>query len=681
MDNFTIPSILKACSRISSTRLGKEIHGFAMKSRLDSDVFVNNALIQMYSECKCLEEARQLFDKMEERDVVSWSTMVRCYGKNRLFGEALELIGEMHLMEVKPSEVAMISMVNLFSDLKNPTMAKPMHAYVLRNNSKVEQMGTPISTSLIDMYAKCGNLGYARSIFDGFSNRTIVSWTAMIAGYIRGREFEEGAKLFVEMMEENMLPNDVSILSMIIECGFARALELGRCVHGYILRNGFALSLALATALIDMYGKCGKTRYARALFDIMEKRDVMTWTAMISSYSEANCIDEAFDIFTRMTNTGIRPNQVTVVSLLSLCAEVGALNLGKWVHAYMEKQGVESDIILKTALIDMYAKCGEIDRAHRLFTEALHRDICLCNAMINGLAMHGYANEAFSLFSEMETMGLKPNDITFIGILHACSHSGMVNEGKRIFERMGRDFKLVPKVEHYGCMVDLLGRAGRLDECHEFIKNMPIKPNMVIWGALLAACKLHKNPKLGEIAAIRVFDIEPQNCGYNVLLSNIYATDNRWNDVAGVRKAMKDMGLTKEPGLSSMEVNGSVHEFIMGDKSHPQTEEINKMLSEMIEKLREFGYTPDTSVVMLNIDEEEKESVVNYHSEKLALAYGFISTVPRTPIRIVKNLRICDDCHSAIKLLSKIYDRVITIRDRKRFHHFKEGTCSCADYW
>uniref|UniRef100_A0A6M2F5D7 DYW domain-containing protein n=1 Tax=Populus davidiana TaxID=266767 RepID=A0A6M2F5D7_9ROSI len=680
VDSFIIPSALKACSQISVAQMGKEIHGFSVKNGLVSDVFVVNALMQLYSECGGLVSARLLFDKMSERDVVSWSTMIRAYSRNKLFKEGLKLIENMHFSNVKPSEVAMISMVNLFSDLENGEMGKAMHGYVIRNSNS-EKMVVPLTTCLIDMYAKCGNLDAAITLFDGFSQRSIVSWTAMIAGYIRCNALEEGERLFVRMIEENVFPNDITMLSLIISCGFVGAVQLGKRLHAYILRNEFGMSLALATALVDMYGKCGEIRSARAIFDSMKNKDVMTWTAMISAYAQANCIDYAFQLFVQMRDNGVRPNELTMVSLLSLCAENGALDMGKWFHAYIDKQGVEVDVILKTALIDMYAKCGDISGAQRLFSEAIDRDICTWNVMMAGYGMHGYGEKALKLFTEMETLGVKPNDITFIGALHACSHAGLVVEGKGLFEKMIHDFGLVPKVEHYGCMVDLLGRAGLLDEAYKMIESMPVKPNIAIWGAMLAACKIHKNSYMGELAARELLALEPQNCGCKVLISNIYAAANRWNDVAGMRKAVKDTGIKKEPGMSSIEVNGLVHDFIMGDTAHPLIEKISEMLAEMSKKLKEAGYLPDTSVVLHNIDEEEKETALNYHSEKLAMAFGLISTAPGTPIRVVKNLRICDDCHTVTKLLSKIYKRVIIVRDRNRFHHFREGSCSCGGYW
>lgn len=564
VDNFTIPTILKACTQVLMTHLGKEIHGFAIKNALDGDVFVSNALIQMYSECGSLMSARYVFDEMPNRDVVSWSTMIRGYHRSGLLEEALEAMREMHFMNVRPSEVAMISMVSLLADVEDVELGKAIHACVVRN-CKNEKLGVAIATALIDMYTKCGNLAYAKQIFDRLNQNSVVSWTVMIAGCIRCSEINEGVRLFVEMMEENVFPSEITILSLIIECGLVGALELGKWLHAYVLRNGFELSFAISNALIDMYGKCGEIRSARTLFDRMTSKDVMTWNAAISAYTQAHCIHKAFELFIHMKVSKVRPNEVTMVGLLSLCTEAGSLEMGKWLHSYIEKQGLEVDVILKTALVDMYAKCGDVNGAYGLFSEAMYRDICMWNAMMTGYGMHGCGEEALILFIDMERSGVKPSDITFIGLLNACSHAGLVTEGKRVFNKMVHGFGLVPKIEHYGCMVDLLGRAGLLDEAHELIKSMPLRPNIIVWGALLAASELHKNPNMGDIAARQLLEIEPQNCGYNVLMSNLYAVANRWNDVARIRRAMKEIRMRKEPGFSSVEVNGLVHKFVTGD--------------------------------------------------------------------------------------------------------------------
>ncbi|XP_028781121.1 pentatricopeptide repeat-containing protein At4g21065-like [Neltuma alba] len=680
VDNFLIPSVLKACCLISSILLGKEIHGFVVKNGWDTDAFVCNALIQMYSECGSLKLARLLFDKMVNRDVVSWSTVIRSYSRSGLYDEALSLLREMHARGIKPSEAAMINMTDVFAECADLKLGKAMHAYVVRNQN-YEKSGVPLTTALIDMYAKCNTITYAKRLFDRLSEAGIVSWTAIIAGCIHCDHLNEAVRLFTNMLKEGLFPNEITMLSFYKECGFIGALGLGKWLHAFTLRNGFNISLVLATGLIDMYGKCGDFRSARSVFDSIADKDLTMWTALISAYAQTNCIDQAFDAFVQMTSCGIRPNEVTMSNLLLLCAKAGALEMGKWVHAYMDKQEIKVDRILETSLVDMYAKCGDVDAAYQLFTKTTDRDMPMWNTMISGFAMHGHGKEALELLTEMERLGVIPSDTTFVGVLHACSHAGLVMEGKKLFQKMVHEYNLVPKVQHYGCMVDLLGRAGLLDEAKELINSMPMRPNMVVLGSLLAACKVHKNLKIGEWAAKQFLSLEPDKCGYNVLMSNIYAAEKRWDDVAGIRRAMKDVGLRKEPGTTSIEVNGSVHDFVMGDKAHPEAEKIYEMIAEMREKLENAGYTPDTSSVLQDIDGEEKETALNYHSEKLAMAFGLISTAPRTPIRIVKNLRICNDCHTATKLLSKIYGRVIVVRDRNRFHHFKEGSCSCMDYW
>ncbi|KAL2319851.1 hypothetical protein Fmac_028820 [Flemingia macrophylla] len=680
VDNFIIPSVLKACCLRPSFLLGQEVHGFVVKNGFQGDVFVCNALIMMYSEVGSLALARLIFDKIENKDAVSWSTMIRSYDRSGLVDEALNLLRDMHVMGVKPSEIAMVSMTHVFAQLADLKLGKAMHAYLIRNG-KCGKSGVPLSTALIDMYGKCENLAYARRLFDGLYEASVISWTTMIAAYFRCNNLNEGVRLFVKMLGEGVLPNKITILSLVKECGTQGALDLGKWLHAFALRTGFPMSLVLATAFIDMYGKCGDVRSARSVFDSFKRKDLMMWSAMISAYAQNNCSDDAFDIFVHMTGCGIRPNEITMVSLLMVCAKAGSLEMGKWIHSYIDKQGIKVDMILETSLVDMYAKCGDIDAAHRLFDAATNRDVSMWNAMISGFAMHGHGEAALELFEEMEALGITPNDITFIGALHGCSHSGLLQEGKRLFHKMVHELGFVPKVEHYGCMVDLLGRAGLLDEAKELVENMPMRPNMAVLGSLLAACKLHKNIKLGEWVAKQFLSLEPQKCGYNVLMSNMYASANRWGDVADIRRGMKDEGIVKEPGVSYIEVNGSLYEFITGDGEHPNAKKIYEMVDEMREKLEVAGYTPDVSSVLLNIDNEEKETALNYHSEKLAIAYGLISTAPGVPIRIVKNLRICDDCHNATKLLSKIYEREIIVRDRNRFHHFKEGSCSCGDYW
>ncbi|XP_057444076.1 pentatricopeptide repeat-containing protein At2g02980, chloroplastic-like [Lotus japonicus] len=676
---ITMTVILPICAKLRPLKQGKEVHAYALKRRFLPHVTMVSSLMVMYSKCGVIGYSIWLFDGMEKKNVILWTAMIDSCVENGFLNEALAVMRSMQLTQQRPSEIAMISIVHVLAELADQKLGKAMHGYVMRSRN-CGKSGVPLSTALIDMYVKCKDLAYARRFFNGLSGASIVSWTAMIASYIHSNNLNEGVRLFVKMLEEGVLPNEIAIFSLVKECSKVGALELGKWLHAFTLRNGITISVVLATAFIDMYGKCSDVRSARSVFDSIENKDLMICSAMILAYAQTNCIDEAFDIYVQMTDCGIRPNEITMVSLLVLCAKSGSLEMGKWIHSYIDKQGIKRDTKLKTSLVDMYAKCGDIDTTYRLFAAAADPDVSMRNAMISGYAMHGDGDSALELFVEMEAQGVIPNDITFIGALKACSHSGLLQEGKRLFHKMVHNFGLVPKVEHYGCMVDLLGRAGLLDEAQKLINDMPMRPNTAVLGSFLAACKLHKNVKLGEWAAKQFPSLEPHKCGYNVLMSNIYAAENRWGDVADIRRVMTDAGISKEPGFSSIEVNGSVHEFIMGDRKYLETKKFYEMIAEMREKLEDSGYTPDISSVLMNIDREEKETALNYHSEKLAMAYGLISTAPCAPIRIVKNLRVCDDCHNATKLLSKIYGREIIVRDRNRFHHFKEGSCSCHDY-
>ncbi|KAF9614679.1 hypothetical protein IFM89_019807 [Coptis chinensis] len=420
---------------------------------------------------------------------------------------------------------------------------------------------------------------------------------------------------------------------------------------------------------------------ARKLFDEMPERSVRSWTAMIAGYVQCGNPKEAIRMFTDMEAAGGKPNEVTVVAVLAACADLGALDLGRRVHEYLNQCGFGRNVRVCNTLIDMYIKCGCLEIARDVFYEMKERTVVSWSAMIGGYAMHGQAEEALKLFSKMSRIGIRPNGVTFIGLLHACSHMGLVDEGRGFFSSMTKDYEIIPQIEHYGCMVDLLSRSGLLQEAHEFIKNMPIKANGVVWGALLGGCKVHKNVELAEEAIKHLLVLDPLNDGYYVVLSNVYADAERWEDAARVRMLMRDQGVKKTPGWSSITVDNVVHEFVAGDATHPQAEEIYRKWQELLEQMKQRGYVPDTKVVLLDMDEDKKEHVLYRHSEKLAVSFGLMNTPPGTPIRIMKNLRVCEDCHAALKLISDIVNREIVVRDRNRFHCFKDGSCSCRDYW
>lgn len=624
--------------------------------------------------------------------------------------QAVEFYARMILSGVEPNSYTFPFLLKSCAKFGAAQEGKQIHGHVLKLGLDSDAF---VHTSLINMYAKNGELdsarlvfdksplrdavsftalitGYvssgsmddARRLFDEIPIRDAVAWNAMISGYAQSGRFEEALVLFSDMRKANVAPNESTMLTVLSACAQSGSLELGKWVASWIEDHGLSSNVRLVNALIDMYSKCGALDTARGLFDAMLQKDVISWNVMIGGYTHESRYKEALALFRLMLRLNAEPNDVTFLGILPACAHLGALDLGKWIHVYIDKNFQSlTNTSLRTSLIDMYAKCGNIEAAKQVFDGMEAKSLASWNAMITGLAMHGHANTALELFSKMADEGFKPDDITFVGILSACNHGGLVDLGRQYFSSMTKDYHISPQLQHYGCMIDLLGRAGLFDEAEALMKTMEMKPDGAVWGSLLGACRIHRRVEMGEFVAKHVFELEPENAGAHVLLSNIYAGAGRWDDVARIRTRLNDMGIKKVPGSTSIEVDSVVHEFLVGDKVHPLSKEIYEMLREVDRLLDMAGFVPDTSEVLYDMDEEWKEGVLSHHSEKLAIAFGLISTKPGTTIRIVKNLRVCGNCHSATKLISKIFNREIIARDRNRFHHFRDGSCSCNDSW
>jgi pentatricopeptide repeat protein len=382
-----------------------------------------------------------------------------------------------------------------------------------------------------------------------------------------------------------------------------------------------------------------------------------------------------------MQQEGVHPNYVTFVGLLNACASVIALEEGRRVHQQIIQSGLESDVFVGSSLVDMYAKCGSIEDACRVFNKMPSRDVVTWTAILGGFAMHGHGREALKHFEQMCDEGVQPDDITFVCVLSACSHAGLVDEGMCLYASMIRDYMIPAKLEHYTCMVDLLGRAGHLQEAENMVMAMPCKPQAAAWMALLGACRIHGNVGMAECVAKRILELEPENAAVYVLLSNIYAAAGNRHLCENVERQRKERGAKKQPGRTWIEVNNEVHTFVVQGQDHPQMIEIHAELQRLSGLMHNAGYVPCTELVLDDVEEEEKVSHLCHHSEKLAIAFGLINTAPGTPLRIRKNLRVCKDCHTSTKFISKIVRRTIMVRDANRFHHFEDGVCSCMDYW
>ncbi|CAN6543440.1 unnamed protein product [Malus baccata var. baccata] len=378
---------------------------------------------------------------------------------------------------------------------------------------------------------------------------------------------------------------------------------------------------------------------------------------------------------------GLKPNEVTVLGALSACSQLGALKRGEKIHAYIMDEKLDMHVIVCNAVIDMYAKCGFEDKAYWVFENMkCGKNLITWNTMIMAFAMHGNGDKALELFGQMDKSEVCPDAVSYLAALCACNHAGLVADGVRLFNSMA-GHGVAPNVTPYGTVVDLLGRAGRIQEAYEIINSMPMFPDVVLWQTLLGASKTYRNVEMAELASRKLFELGSKGCGDFVLLSNVYAAHERWDDVGRVREAMKKRDVKKIPGFGYIEVEGVIHKFVNGDQSHTNWREIYAKLDEIMFRIKAYGYAAKTNNVLHDIGEEEKENALSYHCEKLAVAFGLISTNEGTPIQVIKNLRICEDCHVVIKLISKVYNREIIVRDRARFHRFKEGLCSCRDYW
>ncbi|XP_077227843.1 tetratricopeptide repeat (TPR)-like superfamily protein [Tasmannia lanceolata] len=621
----------------------KQIHTQIILQNLNQRSHVISQLISSCSPFKSMDYALSIFHNFHNPNAFIFNALIRALSDNTQFESSISHFVLMFRLNVRPDRLTFPFVLKSAASLLTVKLGRALHSGIAKLGLELDSF---IRISLVDMYVKFGLLDYSLQLFDETPERNkcanVLLWNVLINGFCRAGDMDTASELFEAMPERNV---------------------------------------ASWNSLLNGFLRKGDLESARVFFDRMPEKNVVSWTTMIAGFSQNGDNKRALDTFYMMLEEGVRPNDYTVVSALSACARIGALDAGIRIHEYVLSNRFRINRQIGTALVDMYAKCGKIECAKRVFSEIKEKDLLTWSVMILGLAIHGCCEEALRLFDDMKSTGIVPDEVVFLAILTACSHSGLVDQGLCFFNSMRFDYLIEPNVKHYTCIVDLFGRAGQLEEALKFIERMPIEPDFVIWGALFCACSSHKNIQMAEFASERLLQLEPKHPGSYVFLSNIYAGAKRWEDVERVRIAMKDRQIEKPQGWSFIEVGGQIHSFLAGDHSHPRREEIYRKLEELKVRSRAEGYMPDIGWVLHNIEEEEKEDALGSHSEKLALAFGLIGTPSGTAIRIVKNLRICRDCHSMMKCASKISGREIVLRDIKRFHHFRDGACTCGDYW
>ncbi|CAN1285241.1 Pentatricopeptide repeat-containing protein At4g13650 [Linum perenne] len=548
-----------------------------------------------------------------------------------------------------------------------------LHGRILKVGFDRENL---ICDKIIDICFAIGDINGVIKVFEHMPERSMHTWNKILSGFAARKMSKRVTGLVSQMLGDAINPTEVTFANALRAC---RALDLGEQIHTLVIKTGFQFNVYVCSVLIDMYAKHGKLDKALALLRRIGEEDVVAWTAMISGCTQHDLFDDAIKLFEEMVSRGIQADNIGFSSAISACAGIQALHQGQQIQA--QTRGFDSEIEISNALITMYAKCGSISDAKRKFLEMPEKSDISWNAMITAYSQHGDGLEAVDHFENMKQTGALPNHVTFVGVLTACSHVGLVNEGLCYFESMSKEYGLVPKPEHYACVVDLLSRAGLLSRAKKFVEEMPIKPDAMVWRTLLSACVVHKDVELGEVAAQHLLDLEPEDSATYVLLSNMYAVSRKWNYRDRTRQMMKNRRVKKEPGRSWIEVKNKSHAFFVGDRLHPLADKIYEYLDKLNNRAAEIGYVQDHNSLLNETELEQKDPTQYVHSEKLAITFALLSLPDGFPIRVMKNLRVCNDCHNWIKFVSRISNREIVVRDAYRFHHFEEGTCSCKDFW
>ncbi|KAL5982619.1 hypothetical protein ACLOJK_016693 [Asimina triloba] len=685
LDRFTYACVLNICAQTGDLRLGMIIHGLVVVGGLSSKVFLINSVIDMYAKSGRMDRARLLFDISDELDDVSWNSLVAGYVRIGLNEETLDVLVQMLRSGVKMNTFALGSAIKACSSSNGlEEFGKMIHGCVIKTGLDYDVF---VGSAMLDTYAKSGRLHDAIMVFKLMPEPNVVVFNAMIAGFFRSEaeiceEFaDEALNLFSEMRKRGLQPSKFTFSSILRACCSIGYIECGKQIHAQIFKNSLQFDEFIGSALIDLYSKSGLTEDGLKCFNSFPKNDVVTWTSMIAGCIQNGLFEQALILFHQLLSVGHKPDQFTISSAFSACANLAVARPGEQIQGYATKAGFDCFTIIRNSQICMYAKSGDIDAADRAFNKTENRDVISWSVMISSHAQHGCAREALRLFEEMKSNGVEPNHITFLGALTACSHGGLLDEGFRYFESMQKDYKITPNIKHCACIVDLFGRSGKLAEAERFIASSGFEDDPVMWRALLGACRVYGDTKIGKRVAERVIELEPEAAASYVLLYNMYLDAGKKSLATQVRDLMKDRRIKKEPGLSWIEIGIDVHSFVVGDKSHPQSQLIYEKLEEMLKKIDKMNYDNCRSSVMDESSEEHKENPAKYHSEKLAVAFGMIALPESAPVRVMKNLRVCLDCHSVMKFFSKIERREIILRDPIRFHRFREGSCTCGDYW
>ncbi|CAH9125247.1 unnamed protein product [Cuscuta epithymum] len=601
-NSVTYACVLSLCASEGLAEFGTQLHDLVVKCGLEMDSSVANTLITMYMKCCCLFDAKKLFDVAEKRDLVTWNIMIGGYVLNEAVDEAWNLFHEMIAIDVKPDGVTFASFLPSVAESEDLCLGRSIHGYIVRHSVSLDAY---LKNALIDMYFKCRNVDLARNIFQDSVLVDVAICTSMISGFAVNRMNLEALEVFRWMLFKRMKPNALTLASLLPACTELAAIKLGKELHGTAFKLGYEGKCFVGSALTDMYAKCGRLDLAHQIFALLSEKDMVCWNSLITGCCKNGEPEQAIGLFRKMGAEGWKYDCVSISGALSACANIPALHHGKEIHSFMIKGAFHNDLFAESALIDMYAKCGYLQTARNVFDLMNKRNEVSWNSIISAYGNHGLLDESLNLFRGMEEDGFRPDHVSFLAILSACGHAGRVELGKSYFNCMIQDYHIIPRMEHYACMIDLHGRAGCLEETFKIIKSMPIAPDAGIWGALLGACRVYGHVELAEMASEYLFNLDPQNSGYYILLSNLQADSGEWERASKTRNLMRERGVQKVPGYSWIEVNNTTHIFVAADKSHQQSAQIYFLLDNLYREVemdgnfsqQHLGHSVDKSLI------------------------------------------------------------------------------------
>ncbi|WMV11003.1 hypothetical protein MTR67_004388 [Solanum verrucosum] len=675
-DAFTVSSVLPACGGLMEVEQGQMVHGLVEKSGIKGDIAVSNGLLSMYFKFERLLDCQRIFDEMIFRDIVTWNIIICGFSHSGLYQESIKLFREM-VYEYEPDLLTVTSVLQACGHMGDLRFGRYVHDYILENRYECD---TTACNIIINMYARCGDLVAARQVFDNMKRWDLVSWNSMISGYFENG-FNKEAVVLLKMMRIDLQPDSVTFVTLLSMCTMLMDVDFARELHCDIIKRGYDSTLIVGNALLDVYAKCGKMEHSVWQFEIMSTRDIVTWNTVIAACSHYEESYVGLKMLSRMRMEGIMPDVATILGSLPLCSLLAAKRQGKELHGFIIRLNLESQVPVGNALIEMYSKTGSLKNAILVFEHMRIKDVVTWTAMISAYGMYGEGKKALRSFQQMKETGTVPDHIVFVAVIYACSHSGLVQDGRACFNQMRKKYNIEPRIEHYACMVDLLSRSGLLVEAEDFILSMPLQPDASMWGSLLSACRASGDTGTAECVVERLVELNSDDPGYNVLASNVYASLGKWDQVRTIRKSLKARGLRKDPGCSWIEICNRVFIFGTGDRSFQQFKQVNELIEDLNRTMDKEGYVADLKFVLHDVGEDEKINLLYGHSERLAIAFGLLNTKEGSPLQVMKNLRVCGDCHTWTKYVSKIVQREILVRDANRFHLFKDGTCSCRDRW